>query len=167
MKHLSFWGETRPLCCNAKVAYGVPFSFPKIIFDDKAVTTNTDNGGGGVHQILTNNTIFSVRMKETCQLICVDQKNITALEEHLQDYHTNILKKLKGLKVQYSSTFKNTSSLSLCCFNEWLLGFLKEKANVSDETDAMVDDKYEEMVKRYGLTKWFLKAKSLPGRIGK
>lgn len=51
-------------------------------------------------QILTSDTVFSVPMNETFQLLGVDQKDIITLEKYLQDYFTNILKKLKDLKAQ-------------------------------------------------------------------
>lgn len=39
-------------------------------------------------------------MTETYKLLGVDSKDIATLEKYLQDYFTNILKKLKGLKAQ-------------------------------------------------------------------
>lgn len=39
-------------------------------------------------------------MTETYNLLGVDQKDIVTLEKYLQDYFTNILKKLKDLKAQ-------------------------------------------------------------------
>ncbi|KAJ9550199.1 hypothetical protein OSB04_014244 [Centaurea solstitialis] len=51
-------------------------------------------------EILTSDTVFSVPMNETYQLLGVDQKDIITLEKYLQDYFTNILKKLKDLKAQ-------------------------------------------------------------------
>lgn len=51
-------------------------------------------------QILTSDTVFSVPMNETYQLLGVDQKDIITLEKYLQDYFSNILKKLKDLKAQ-------------------------------------------------------------------
>lgn len=51
-------------------------------------------------QILTSDTVFSVAMNETYELLGVDQKDILTLEKYLQDYFTNILKKLKDLKAQ-------------------------------------------------------------------
>ncbi|GKC02855.1 NAD(P)-binding domain-containing protein, partial [Tanacetum coccineum] len=51
-------------------------------------------------EILTSDTVFSVPMNETYQLLGVDQKDILTLEKYLQDYFTNILKKLKDLKAQ-------------------------------------------------------------------
>ncbi|KVI04033.1 NAD(P)-binding domain-containing protein [Cynara cardunculus var. scolymus] len=50
--------------------------------------------------ILTSDTVFSVPMNETYQLLGVDQKDIITLEKYLQDYFSNILKKLKDLKAQ-------------------------------------------------------------------
>ncbi|KAM0010264.1 putative azobenzene reductase [Helianthus debilis subsp. tardiflorus] len=51
-------------------------------------------------EILTSDTVFSVPMNETYELLGVDQKDILTLEKYLQDYFTNILKKLKDLKAQ-------------------------------------------------------------------
>ncbi|KAI3774035.1 hypothetical protein L1987_48578 [Smallanthus sonchifolius] len=51
-------------------------------------------------EILTSDTVFSVAMNETYELLGVDQKDILTLEKYLQDYFTNILKKLKDLKAQ-------------------------------------------------------------------
>lgn len=39
-------------------------------------------------------------MNETYSLLGVDAKDIVTLEKYLQDYFTNILKKLKDLKAQ-------------------------------------------------------------------
>lgn len=39
-------------------------------------------------------------MNETFSLLGVDGKDIVTLEKYLQDYFTNILKKLKDLKAQ-------------------------------------------------------------------
>lgn len=39
-------------------------------------------------------------MNETYDLLGVDQKDIATLEKYLQDYFTNILKKLKNIKAQ-------------------------------------------------------------------
>lgn len=39
-------------------------------------------------------------MTETYNLLGVDAKDIITLEKYLQDYFTNILKKLKDLKAQ-------------------------------------------------------------------
>jgi hypothetical protein len=39
-------------------------------------------------------------MNETYELLGVEAKDILTLEKYLQDYFSNILKKLKGLKAQ-------------------------------------------------------------------
>lgn len=39
-------------------------------------------------------------MTETYKLLGVDTKDIVTLEKYLQDYFTNILKKLKDMKAQ-------------------------------------------------------------------
>lgn len=51
-------------------------------------------------QVLTSDTVFSVPMNETYEILGVDSKDIVSLEKYLQDYFTNILKKLKDLKAQ-------------------------------------------------------------------
>ncbi|OVA15627.1 NmrA-like [Macleaya cordata] len=51
-------------------------------------------------EVLTSDTVFSAPMTETYSLLGVDQKDIITLEKYLQDYFTNILKKLKDLKAQ-------------------------------------------------------------------
>lgn len=54
--------------------------------------------------MLTSDIVFSVPMTETYQLLGVDAKDIVTLEKYLQDYFTNILKKLKDLKAQSKQT---------------------------------------------------------------
>ncbi|PRQ25120.1 putative 3,8-divinyl protochlorophyllide a 8-vinyl-reductase (NADPH) [Rosa chinensis] len=51
-------------------------------------------------EVLSSDTVFSVPMNETYSLLGVDAKDIVTLEKYLQDYFTNILKKLKDLKAQ-------------------------------------------------------------------
>jgi hypothetical protein len=51
-------------------------------------------------QVLSSDVVFSVPMNETYSLLGVEQKDIVTLEKYLQDYFTNILKKLKDLKAQ-------------------------------------------------------------------
>ncbi|XP_027356687.1 uncharacterized protein ycf39 isoform X2 [Abrus precatorius] len=55
-------------------------------------------------EVLTSDTVFSVPMAETYNLLGVDSKDIITLEKYLQDYFTNILKKLKDLKAQSKQT---------------------------------------------------------------
>ena len=55
-------------------------------------------------QVLSSDTVFSVPMIETYSLLGVDQKDILTLEKYLQEYFTNILKKLKDLKAQSKQT---------------------------------------------------------------
>lgn len=43
-------------------------------------------------------------MTEMYSLLGVDPKDIVSLEKYLQDYFTNILKKLKDLKAQSKQT---------------------------------------------------------------
>nr|GEV40231.1 NAD(P)-binding domain-containing protein [Tanacetum cinerariifolium] len=62
-------------------------------------------------EILTSDTVFSVPMNETYQLLGVDQKDILTLEKYLQDYFTNILKKLKDLKAQSKQNRVNIRGL--------------------------------------------------------
>ncbi|PQM36041.1 uncharacterized protein Pyn_25752 [Prunus yedoensis var. nudiflora] len=51
-------------------------------------------------KFFSSDTVFSVPMNETFSLLGVDGKDIVTLEKYLQDYFTNILKKLKDLKAQ-------------------------------------------------------------------
>ncbi|KAK4437568.1 protein high chlorophyll fluorescence phenotype, chloroplastic [Sesamum alatum] len=55
-------------------------------------------------EVLTSDTVFSVPMAETYNLLGVDAKDISSLEKYLQDYFTNILKKLKDIKAQSKQT---------------------------------------------------------------
>ncbi|OEL19114.1 Uncharacterized protein ycf39 [Dichanthelium oligosanthes] len=55
-------------------------------------------------EVLSSNTVFSAPMNETYQLLGVDANDILSLEKYLQDYFTNILKKLKDLKAQSKQT---------------------------------------------------------------
>lgn len=48
--------------------------------------------------------MFSVPMAETYQLLGVEAKDISSLEKYLQDYFSNILKKLKDIKAQSKQT---------------------------------------------------------------
>jgi hypothetical protein len=54
--------------------------------------------------VLSSDTVFSAPMSETYQLLGVDANDILSLEKYLQDYFTNILKKLKDLKAQSKQT---------------------------------------------------------------
>jgi hypothetical protein len=51
-------------------------------------------------QVLSSDTVFSAPMNETYELLGAEAKDILTLEKYLQDYFSNILKKLKGLKAQ-------------------------------------------------------------------
>nr|CAB3481697.1 unnamed protein product [Digitaria exilis] len=55
-------------------------------------------------EVLSSDTVFSAPMNETYQLLGVDANDILSLEKYLQDYFTNILKKLKDLKAQSKQT---------------------------------------------------------------
>ncbi|XWS67637.1 hypothetical protein CRYUN_Cryun04dG0022800 [Craigia yunnanensis] len=55
-------------------------------------------------EVLTSDTVFSAPMAETYNLLGVDLKDIVTLEKYLQDYFTNILKKLKDIKAQSKQT---------------------------------------------------------------
>lgn len=55
-------------------------------------------------QVLSSDTVFSVPMADTYNLLGVDSKDIVTLEKYLQDYFSNILKKLKDLKAQSKQT---------------------------------------------------------------
>nr|POE55687.1 uncharacterized protein ycf39 [Quercus suber] len=56
------------------------------------------------NRVLTSDLVFSVPMNETYKLFGVDVKDVVTLEKYLQDYFTNILKKLKDLKAQSKQT---------------------------------------------------------------
>lgn len=43
-------------------------------------------------------------MTETYNILGVDAKEVSSLEKYLQDYFTNILKKLKNIKAQSKQT---------------------------------------------------------------
>ncbi|KAF6157780.1 hypothetical protein GIB67_038248 [Kingdonia uniflora] len=51
-------------------------------------------------EVLSSDTVFSTAMTETYEVLGVESKDMITLEKYLQDYFTNILKKLKGLKAQ-------------------------------------------------------------------
>jgi len=55
-------------------------------------------------EVLSSDTGFSAPMNETYQLLGVDANDILSLEKYLQDYFTNILKKLKDIKAQSKQT---------------------------------------------------------------
>lgn len=67
-------------------------------------------------------------MAETYQLLGVDSKDIVTLEKYLQDYFTNILKKLKDLKAQSKQTdiYFWTWTLLPLCIHLYMLWFTKE-----------------------------------------
>ena len=49
-------------------------------------------------QVLTSNNVFSAPMGETYALLGLDPKQTTTLEAYLQEYYSQILRKLKDLK---------------------------------------------------------------------
>lgn len=51
-------------------------------------------------EVLTSDVVFSAPMTETYATFGADVKDTTTLERYLQEYYTNILKKLKDLKAQ-------------------------------------------------------------------
>ncbi|XP_002994077.2 uncharacterized protein ycf39 [Selaginella moellendorffii] len=51
-------------------------------------------------EILTSDTVFSAPMADTYSLLGVDPNESTTLEKYLQEYYSQILKKLKDLKAQ-------------------------------------------------------------------
>ncbi|KAG8655773.1 hypothetical protein MANES_04G065300v8 [Manihot esculenta] len=55
-------------------------------------------------EVLTSDIVFSAPMAETYTLLGVDAKDVVTLEKYLQDYFTNILKKLKDIKAQSKQT---------------------------------------------------------------
>lgn len=57
-------------------------------------------------------------MTETNSLLGVDQKDMVTLEKYLQDYFSNILKKLKGLKAQSKQSDIYFWVLTLLCLDK-------------------------------------------------
>ncbi|KAM7258592.1 hypothetical protein ACFE04_014333 [Oxalis oulophora] len=55
-------------------------------------------------EVLQSDTVFSAPMTETYELLGVDGRELATLEKYLQDYFTNILKKLKDIKAQSKQT---------------------------------------------------------------
>ncbi|KAH7432003.1 hypothetical protein KP509_07G004000 [Ceratopteris richardii] len=51
-------------------------------------------------EVLTSDIVFSAPMVDTYATLGADVKDTTTLEQYLQEYYTNILKKLKDLKAQ-------------------------------------------------------------------
>lgn len=51
-------------------------------------------------EVLSSDVVFSTPMAETHSLLGTDPKDTVTLEKYLQEYFTNILKKLKDLKAQ-------------------------------------------------------------------
>ncbi|KAL2608617.1 hypothetical protein R1flu_027190 [Riccia fluitans] len=51
-------------------------------------------------EVLTSDVVFSAPMTETYGLLGLDPKDTTTLEQYLQEYYSQILKKLKDLKAQ-------------------------------------------------------------------
>ncbi|CAI5533587.1 unnamed protein product [Closterium sp. Naga37s-1] len=49
-------------------------------------------------EVLTSNAVFSAPMTDTYKLLGLDPKDTTTLEQYLQEYYTQILRKLKDLK---------------------------------------------------------------------
>ncbi|KAL4572810.1 hypothetical protein LXL04_019596 [Taraxacum kok-saghyz] len=106
-------------------------------------------------EILTSDTVFSVPMNETYQLLGVDQKDIITLEKYLQDYFTNILKKLKDLKAQskqtqIASTHKQKDLETLQDALNWLVFFISvhhickalRKKRTIRELHLYIDNRY-------------------------
>lgn len=61
-------------------------------------------------------------MTETYNLLGVEAKDISSLEKYLQDYFTNILKKLKDIKAQSKQTdIYFWEGWSFSCFNVYVL----------------------------------------------
>ncbi|KAL3580875.1 hypothetical protein D5086_018710 [Populus alba] len=71
-----------------------------IVMEDLLNKTEVFPSPTGNSQVRTSDIVFSVPMNGTYNLLGVDQKDIVTLEKYLQDYFTNILKKLKDLKAQ-------------------------------------------------------------------
>ena len=55
-------------------------------------------------EILSSNETFSAPMDETYKLLDIDPSSITTLESYLQEYYTNIMKKLKQVGAQSRQT---------------------------------------------------------------
>lgn len=53
-----------------------------------------------MNQVLTSDAVFSAPMADTYRTLGVDPKDTTTLEAYLQEYYTQILKKLKDVKAQ-------------------------------------------------------------------
>lgn len=51
-------------------------------------------------EVLSSDVVFSAPMAETYSVLSADAKDTTTLEKYLQEYYTNILKKLKDMKAQ-------------------------------------------------------------------
>uniref|UniRef100_A0A0C9RQ01 TSA: Wollemia nobilis Ref_Wollemi_Transcript_4234_1550 transcribed RNA sequence n=1 Tax=Wollemia nobilis TaxID=56998 RepID=A0A0C9RQ01_9CONI len=51
-------------------------------------------------EVLSSDVVFSASMAETYSLLGLDPKDTSTLEKYLQEYFSNILKKLKDLKAQ-------------------------------------------------------------------
>eukprot|EP00475_Leptophrys_vorax_P019729 TRINITY_DN27038_c0_g1_i1.p1 TRINITY_DN27038_c0_g1~~TRINITY_DN27038_c0_g1_i1.p1 ORF type:complete len:233 (-),score=23.38 TRINITY_DN27038_c0_g1_i1:211-867(-) len=49
-------------------------------------------------EVLTSNAVFSAPMTETYKMLGLDPKDTSTLEQYLQEYYSQILKKLKDLK---------------------------------------------------------------------
>ena len=54
--------------------------------------------------ILSSNETFSAPMDETYKLLDIDPSSVTTLESYLQEYYTNIMKKLKEVGAQSRQT---------------------------------------------------------------
>ena len=54
--------------------------------------------------ILSSSETFSAPMDETYKLLDIDPSSITTLESYLQEYYTNIMKKLKQVGAQSRQT---------------------------------------------------------------
>ena len=54
--------------------------------------------------ILSSSETFSAPMDETYKLLDIDPTSITTLESYLQEYYTNIMKKLKQVGAQSRQT---------------------------------------------------------------
>lgn len=54
--------------------------------------------------ILSSSETFSAPMDETYKMLDIDPSSITTLESYLQEYYTNIMKKLKQVGAQSRQT---------------------------------------------------------------
>lgn len=103
---LAFSEVTTPTICSFFLCF-FSLHYIRLLL---SVVVNCFKLMGNIHtyihamQVLSSDTVFSVPMADTYDLLGVDSKDVISLEKYLQDYFTNILKKLKDLKAQSKQT---------------------------------------------------------------